>query len=246
MKYKNVVLVGGSGLIGASIADFLSKKKRNVFIIDIIKPKNKIINFFKPNGNDEKSILKTLKKVIKKIKKIDALINCAYPISKYSYEKENKVNKEKIIFDFDNHFGFFYNYTKVYLNYFLKRKTGQIINFSSIYGASVPRFEIYKGTNLHMPIQYGISKTSINYLTKFYSEKYKKTKIKLNIISPGGIYNNQSKTFVKNYSKFTFSKRMLDPKDINFVIDKLICKEKKISGKNFIVDHGFLNSKDKL
>ena len=44
-----------------------------------------------------------------------------------------------------------------------------------------------------MPLQYGISKTSINYLTKFYAEQYKNSNIRLNIISPGGIYNKQNK-----------------------------------------------------
>ena len=57
-----------------------------------------------------------------------------------------------------------------------------------------------------MPLQYGISKTSINYLTKFYAEQYKNSNIRLNIISPGGIYIKQNKKFVRNYSKFYIQK----------------------------------------
>jgi len=243
MKYNNIVLVGGSGLIGNSVANYLLSKSRNVYVIDKIRPLNKDIPFFKSIKSDENSIDKTLKKIIKKEKKVDALINCAYPLTTFSYSKENKINRYKISYEFNNHFGFFYNYTKVYLNYFLKKKFGQIINFSSIYGLSVPRFKIYQGTNLHMPLQYGVSKTSINYLTKFYAEKYKNSNVKLNIISPGGIYNNQNKKFVRNYSKFTTSKRMLNPEDLNFVLNSLICKKNKVSGKNFVVDHGFLKSK---
>ena len=243
MKYKNIVLVGGSGLIGSSVANYLLSKLRNVYVIDKIRPLNKDTIFFKSIKSDENSIKKTLKKIIKKAKKVDALINCAYPLTRFSYSKESKINRHKISYEFNNHFGFFYNYTKVYLNYFLKKKFGQIINFSSIYGSSVPRFQIYKGTKLHMPLQYGISKTSINYLTKFYAEQYKNSNIRLNIISPGGIYNKQNKKFVRNYSKFTTSKRMLNPEDLNFVLSSLICKETNISGKNFVVDHGFLKSK---
>ena len=244
MEYKNIVLVGGSGLIGESIARFLIKKSKKVFVIDKVKPKNKGLIYFKSYKSDKANITKTLRQIVKKAKVVHAIINCAYPLTKYSYLKEEKVNKKKLLFEFNSHFGFFYNYTKVYLDYFLNKKFGQIINFSSIYGSSVPRFDIYKGTKLHMPLQYGISKSSINYLTKFYSEKYKRSNVRLNIISPGGIYNNQDKIFVRNYSKLTNSKRMLKPEDLNYVINLLLCKDKiKTTGKNFIVDHGFLKLK---
>ena len=41
MKYKNIVLVGGSGLIGSSVANYLLSKLRNVYVIDKIRPLNK-------------------------------------------------------------------------------------------------------------------------------------------------------------------------------------------------------------
>ena len=130
MEYKNIVLVGGSGLIGESIARFLIKKSKKVFVIDKVKPKNKGLIYFKSYKSDKANITKTLRQIVKKAKVVHAIINCAYPLTKYSYLKEQKVNKKKLLFEFDSHFGFFYNYTKVYLDYFLNKKFGQIINFS--------------------------------------------------------------------------------------------------------------------
>ena len=53
MKYKNIVLVGGSGLIGTSVANYLLSKLRNVYVIDKIRPLNKDIPFFKSIKSDE-------------------------------------------------------------------------------------------------------------------------------------------------------------------------------------------------
>ena len=61
MKYKNIVLVGGSGLIGSSVANYLLSKLRNVYVIDKIRPLNKDTIFFKSIKSDENSIKKTLK-----------------------------------------------------------------------------------------------------------------------------------------------------------------------------------------
>ena len=66
------------------------------------------------------------------------------------------------------------------------------------------------------------------------------TKIRINNISPGGIFDNQNKQFVKRYSKFTNYNSMLNVDDVIGVIDFLISsKNKKITGQNISIDDGF-------
>ena len=74
-----------------------------------------------------------------------------------------------------------------------------IINFSSTYGVNSPKHFIYKeGFTKH--IGYTITKSGVIGMTK-YLATYLAPKIRVNVIVPGGIENNQSKDFKENYSK---------------------------------------------
>jgi NAD(P)-dependent dehydrogenase (short-subunit alcohol dehydrogenase family) len=61
----------------------------------------------------------------------------------------------------------------------------------------------------------------------------------INCISPGGVFNNQSKTFVKKYSKINPSKKMANRKDLLGLINFLISDESNyIIGQNVKIDGG--------
>ena len=79
--YKNILVIGGSGLIGSSIVNFLEKNNFTVFVIDK-KRKVSTKNFLKYNINEKTNYEKLLNVSIKKFKNIDAVINCIYPAKK--------------------------------------------------------------------------------------------------------------------------------------------------------------------
>lgn len=89
-----------------------------------------------------------------------------------------------------------------------------VVNVSSIYGSFVPDFEIYNNDVQEFNnISYGISKSSIEYMTKYLSKLYG-ANIRVNSVSPGGIYLNHSQEFVSQYSKRVALKRMARPEEI--------------------------------
>ena len=47
-----------------------------------------------------------------------------------------------------------------------------------------------------------------------------KFNIRVNCISPGGIYQNQSKEFIKKYSKLTPMGRMMRKDELNEIVDR--------------------------
>ena len=122
----------------------------------------------------------------------------------------------------------------------LKQKHGNIINFSSIQGISSPKFEHYKQTEMTSPLEYTAAKWSIIAITKYLAKYCKNKNIRINCISPGGIYDNQPEIFVNEYQKSCLSKGMLDANDINGTIDFLLSdKSKYINGQNIIIDDGW-------
>ena len=93
---------------------------------------------------------------------------------------------------------------------------------------------------MYCPIQYSASKAAIISIVRYLAKYYKNCRIRVNSISPGGIKNNQSQLFTKNYNKSCNSKGMLDPQDIVSAVGFLLLNESQfITGQNIIVDDGW-------
>ena len=92
-----------------------------------------------------------------------------------------------------------------------------------------------------VPIEYSCIKSAIIMLDKYLSNYLKGCNIKINTISPGGIFANQDDEFIKNYNLKCANKGMLDPSDINGTIRFLLSNDSNfITGQNLIVDDGYV------
>ena len=89
----------------------------------------------------------------------------------------------------------------------MKQNYGNIINIGSIYGFTAPRFEIYEGTEMTTSVEYAAIKGAIINLTKYLASYLGKYNIRVNCISPGGVYDNQPKTFVKKILSKSFIRK---------------------------------------
>ena len=140
-----------------------------------------------------------------------------------------------------NHLGGAIIFSQRAIKYFLKKGNGNIIHISSIHGVDVPKFEHYRGTKMMAPIEYCTAKSGIINMVKYLAKYYKGKKIKINSISPGGIFDNQSKKFIKRYKSSCSNKGMLDPEDINGTLLFLLSDMSKyVNGQNIIVDDGWV------
>ena len=238
LSNKNILIFGSEGLIGKKICEIIKKKEGKIIRADIKKINSK--DYFFNNAENYQKLLVTKKKILKKYKRIDAVINCTYPKIQIKNRDFFKQDPKKFIQETNYHITTYYNILNIFLNYFKKYNGGNIINFTSIYGQYIPRFEIYKNTKMGMPIQYLISKNVIIKMSKYLAKLCLKYKVRINCISPGGIFDNQDKKFVKKYSSFCRSNSMLSPSDLTGVIVFLLSDEsKKITGQNIIIDDGF-------
>ena len=68
----------------------------------------------------------------------------------------------------------------------------------------------------------------------------KKQNIRVNSISPGGIIDNQPKSFIEKYAESCNSKGLLDPKDLLGALIFLLSEDSLfVNGQNFIIDDGW-------
>ena len=249
MKEK-VVLIAGLGKLGLAIAKYLIQKNYKVFCGDknksIIKKfkkkiKSKNISFFYGDLTKKKNIDKFILACQKKFGNFYHAINCIYPPINKGNERFEFLNEKDLKIDLYNQLGAIIIFSQRITKFFTAKKVhGNLILISSILGTGAPKFEHYFKTRMYCPIQYSASKAAVISIVKYLAKYYKKCRIRVNSISPGGIKNNQSKSFIRNYNKTCCSKGMLDPQDIVSAIGFLLLDESQfITGQNIIVDDGW-------
>jgi len=121
-----------------------------------------------------------------------------------------------------------------------KQKMGSIVNISSIYGVVGPDFSVYEKTDMTMPAAYSAIKGGVVNFTRYLASYYGSFGIRINCVSPGGIFDKQSAQFISNYENRVPMKRLGSPEDVSPSVTFLLGNDSKyITGHNLIVDGGW-------
>jgi NAD(P)-dependent dehydrogenase (short-subunit alcohol dehydrogenase family) len=114
-----------------------------------------------------------------------------------------------------------------------------IINISSIYGIYGPDWTLYKGTSMSNPAAYSVSKGGLIQLTRWLATTIA-PHIRVNSISPGGIFRDQPDCFVKRYEERTPLGRMAIEDDFRGTVAYLASDMSKyMTGQNLEIDGGW-------
>ena len=200
LKNKKIVISAGASGIGWAIAKLCSSRGAQIFLCDINeklinkiqknKKYNKKIFAYECDASNENEVIDFFSKVLRKTKKIDALINnigISGPtgtLEKIQSEEWERTLQVNVV----SHFYF----TKQAIPIIKKNKGGSIINLSS--GAGIMGFP------LRSP--YAASKWAIVGLTKTLAMELGKFKIRVNAICPGTIKGDRMKRVVRDKAKF--------------------------------------------
>ncbi len=238
---RTALITGGSGGIGLSIVKKLIENKIKVIILDINAPNKKIllhklVEFEQTDLSSYKNLQSCLKKIKKKYKKIDYVINAAgvlwfdkdislEKISLNTWEKVLSINLNSIVI-----------VLQCILPIMKKNKFGSIVHISSI--------DALSGDDKPQDA-YGSSKAALLRLSKSISIQYASKNIRSNSILPGPIETPMQKRWKqnpdskKNLSKIIPLQRVGKPIDIaNSTIFLLSDESSFITGTELIVDGG--------
>ena len=252
---KIAIVTGGAGLLAAEHAIALQSFGAKVFLADINEDSCKKVaeELAKNNVQVTPKYLDVTSKgswqllteeLVQSYGHIDILVNNA------GFTNQNKsANFDTAFVDFpleDWNAIMNVNLTGVFLGcqvigkQMLIQEKGCIINIASLYGVVSPNHRIYPNTGISQPVAYSVSKHGVVALTKYLATLWADKGVRVNALTPGGIYNNHQGLFLERFQQLNPIGRMSDKTELRGGIVYLASDASShVIGHNLVIDGGW-------
>lgn len=251
LSERVIVVTGGAGLLGRRFCTAVAEQGAFAIVADLnLASAERVAEEIKATGGraeaatlditDTVSVEDLIASLHARHGHIDAVVNNAYPRNKNWGRKLEEVTYGDFCENVSLHLGGYFLVAQKFAMYFRTQGGGNIINLASIYGTMAPRFEVYAGTPMTMPVEYAAIKSAVIHLTRYFARYFRADGLRCNSLSPGGILDGQPDTFQVGYKRYTGTKGMLQPEDVVGALVFLLSDASKyLTGQNLVVDDGF-------
>ena len=246
---KVVFITGAAGLIGRRFVETVMDHGGKVAAADVSKSglvalrqayDSESLLTLDMDVNDTASVADGLAESVSFFGVVDGLVNSAYPRNAQYGKGFFDVEYDDFCENLNLNLASTFLVSQSFAKYFKARQTGSIVSLGSIYGVNAPDFGIYEGTPMTMPVEYAAIKSGVIHLTKYMAQYLKKDGVRVNCISPGGVFDGQPEPFLEKYHARCGQQGMLDPEHLDSALLFLLCDQSKmVTGQNIVVDDGF-------
>jgi 2-deoxy-D-gluconate 3-dehydrogenase len=264
LKDQVAIVTGGVGLLGAEFCKTLAEAGAAIAVVDLNgDAANKVADGLTKDGYKAKGIATDITKpesvnamvasVLSTFGRISVLVNSAALDPKFDPDAASKGIAPGAFEDYPleqwnaalnvNLTGMFLVTQACVKPMIAQGKKGSIINICSTYGLNGPDQRIYIKDGKRVafkPVYYTTTKAGVMGFTKYLAAYYAETEIRVNALTPGGVFNNHEEYFVKNYSAKTILGRMAKKDEMNGALLFLASDASSyMTGNNVIVDGGW-------
>jgi NAD(P)-dependent dehydrogenase (short-subunit alcohol dehydrogenase family) len=258
------VVTGGAGLLGAEFCKTLAEGGATVAVVDLNAPAAQAVADALTKGGYQalaisaditqpNSVNALVEKVLSAFGRLDILVNSAALDPKFDPDAVKRGIMPGAFEDYPldqwnaalgvNLTGMFLVTQACVKPMIGQGKKGSVINICSTYGLNGPDQRIYvKGGErvAFKPVYYTVTKAGVLGFTKYLATYYAGTEIRVNALTPGGVFNNHEDYFVKNYSAKTILGRMAKKDEMNGALLFLASDASSyMTGNNVVVDGGW-------
>jgi NAD(P)-dependent dehydrogenase (short-subunit alcohol dehydrogenase family) len=248
LKGKVILVSGGAGFYGKCIVEGLAEAGGTVIIASRGLDKCKVVadDFYKKgmdvhamevDQGDHDSVIRLKDGILEKFGKLDVFVNnaVARPMKSYddslaNFDVSMKVNATGMM-----------DILRETADLICRNETGgSIINISSMMGMFGPDLSNYEGTDMGCPPpDYFFHNAGLINLTRYLARVFAGRNVRVNCISPGGLFNHQPEKFLENYCKKVPVGRMANNDDIKGLMVLLASDAGAyINGENILMDGG--------
>jgi len=257
-----VIVTGGAGLLGKSYAKTLATAGAHVVVADIngegaerlaktVTEASGVISLgIETDVSQPESVTAMVDTVLKRFGRIDVLVNNAALDPKF--DPEHAVEHTNRFEEFPlsawrealavNVTGMFLCAQAVTPT-MVEAGRGVIVNISSTYGVVGPDQRLYQREGQsprYKPVTYTVSKAAALGLTRYLATYFTGTGIRVNALTPGGVYDGHDDEFVRRYSAKTVLGRMAEADEMASALLFLVSDASSyMTGANLVVDGGW-------
>jgi NAD(P)-dependent dehydrogenase (short-subunit alcohol dehydrogenase family) len=238
------LVTGASGQLGTEICAALAQEGAIVIGTDAKLDTSsavKGVEYLTMDITKEKEVEKIFDEVYAKHGRIDLLVNNAGVSCFEPFEKRPEESFDWVMdVNLKGTFHCIRQYARAYDK--KKQKQGAIVNIASIYGVVSPDPRIYVDLDRKNSEVYGATKAAVIQMTKYFAVHLAERGIRVNAVSPGGIFNPKSPQgdgFQKEYGKRNPMGRMAEAEEIAGAVIYLGGPAASyVNGQNLVIDGG--------
>jgi NAD(P)-dependent dehydrogenase (short-subunit alcohol dehydrogenase family) len=182
--------------------------------------------------------LKTI--VLDKYGKIDGLVNAHQNKSHLKFEPFESVSDDNWDTVVNVNLKGTFLMCQIIGSYMAEQESGSIINIPSTYSVVAPNQNLYKGTSLGCPAAYSASKGGIDALSRYLASYWAAKGVRVNMITPHGVWNNHEAKFEENFANFSPLQRLSYNHEVAGALIYLLSEASSYTtGDNLLVEGGW-------
>jgi len=255
---KVVIITGGAGLLGREYARAVCESGGIAIVADLnsddaeasARAAGGEAMGIAVNVADKAAVTDMVQHVVDRYGRIDGLVNNAAINPKFDAGEKHLDTFEDLPLDAWNQ-SLAVNVTGMFLcaqavaPTMLKQGSGVVINIASTYGITGPDQRLYipddpTKPRSYKPVTYTVSKAAAIGLTRYLAAYWGDKGIRVNTLTPGGVYTNQDDDFVRRYSYRTPMGRMAQKHEYCGALLFLLSDASSyMTGGNLVVDGGW-------
>jgi NAD(P)-dependent dehydrogenase (short-subunit alcohol dehydrogenase family) len=249
---KVVIVTGACGLVGKAFCEAIGQFGGTVIVADI--PQSEPEAFAKKleerhqrpmlgisldvTSRTDIQNLKTI--VLDKYGKIDGLVNAHQNKSHLKFEPFESVSDDNWDTVVNVNLKGTFLMCQIIGSYMAEQESGSIINIPSTYSVVAPNQNLYKGTSLGCPAAYSASKGGIDALSRYLASYWAAKGVRVNMITPHGVWNNHEAKFEENFANFSPLQRLSYNHEVAGALIYLLSEASSYTtGDNLLVEGGW-------